>query len=159
MSDEEFEKYIQLIHNKYKIKEKTGAEPYDEMQLAINNVRYMTETEKKLKNHIKSEISKMIKDKTYLGFLIFPGMAGGSSALWGFIESNQKLISASPVMFSLGLAAMLIMYGHKTVKDWSNYINSNPEAIEKLKNAGVYDLLLQQLQTEKEYKEVKKRRG
>lgn len=160
MSDEEFEKYIQMTHNERKIAEKIGDFPFGhiggEMYSAINNVRYMTENEHSFKNHIKSSIKKTMQDETKYGFLIFPSIFGAI----GFMNpvETEKLPSAA-IIFSLCLSAMVIMNGYRDIKEWFKLVKNNPRDVEILKNAGIYDLVLQQMQFEKEYEEVKKRRG
>lgn len=163
MSEELVEKYIRKEINernllKYKLGQQTNEEIYQSNLFhSIENVRYLTEQEYSLKKHIKNQLKKIAKDEdllTTLGASLI-----GSVLLTGLISkilesNNYENIPSKITMLSVMLASIAIILGYQSIKQWIEMKNNNPEDIEKLKKAGIYDLLIDAIESKRAYEEL-----
>ena len=154
MTEEQIEEYIKakalndiLVAEEFDLlarKRKT------DVSTAISNIRYLTEKENSFKNHIKSKLKELKEDNAYIAILLSAGIFG---LLGTLTYDNELKIPVSITSFSIVLAAQTAILGYQYTKEWFDIVNNNEKNIELLKKEGIYDLLMDAINTKKEYEQ------
>jgi len=157
MSDELVEKYINQEMNRRELLKYEIGQTNGKLYQSIKNIRYLTEQENSFKKHIKNQLKKLVKNEDLLITL------GSSSILAVLVsEITEKIVEANnygdfpskTTILSLIIATQIIILGYQPIKQWIEMNKNNSEDIERLKKAGIYDLLIDAVESKREYEEL-----